>query len=113
MLRTSPRSVSLSTPQVTPASSMGRVWRASPFWLGVGIVASLASGAASVLQPQLVIGLLVLAVGLMLGLLARRARAPYATLALLLIAGYVILNRGFAGLYVPAGGLPPAVGEPA
>lgn len=80
--------------------------------LAAGLLASAGAGALSALVPAAALALVALGVsaGTFL-LVVRRGAPPLCLGAFLLVGGYIVLNRGFAGLYLPLGSLPLYLGE--
>lgn len=78
----------------------------------VGALASLAAGGLAALLPPVTIGLLLLAVAVGgLAVAHSRGVSPFHAGLFALIGGYIVLNRGFAGLYLPLGSVPLYIGE--
>lgn len=76
------------------------------------VVLAAAVGGAAASQPTLALATIgavyVLGIG---ALLAWKLSAPFSAASLLVVGGYIILPRGFAGVGVPLGGLPLLIGE--
>jgi glycosyltransferase involved in cell wall biosynthesis len=99
---------------VGPASPLrGFVAPTSPVMIGTSMAgAALLVGGLTGAAPSIAVGVAMTLAAAGLGFVfLRQTRSPLWSVVLLLVGGYIALNRGFAGLHLPLGGLPLYVGE--
>ncbi len=79
--------------------------------LFLGVACCAVIGLATVVQPLIALVAVLPIVALMAFPAVRRMQSPFAATVLLITGGYMALNRGFAGIYLPLPGVPLYIGE--